>query len=356
MNSFILNKENFQTISNAIKYNDLKFFQFYNIDFSVDEFAFQDYMLKFNETADATVKILNKTYYDIEIYYNPEEFPDPEKAKYMVNSIALYNNITNKAIIFCVPFYTDMDTGKKEKCNIVDQNILNQEVNKIYKDLVDTNVTYKIDDLNIEVKVFNQEKDMLINFFKELNSLNSLFLIGFNSSLFDDPYIINRLKNLVGDSYKKYISLFGEVEQFGDRTFEWPDIINTDLLVMYKPVDSGGQGLGKSLPSYKLDTVADVELGIKKLDLDDLNQNYKYNLANFLTYNLLDTLLTFKLDQKLQFLELQWMLCKYNMAPMSSSRGRSLMYRYRNNLIYSKKNKLIRYRIFNREIFFPIHE
>ena len=86
-----------------------------------------------------------------------------------------------------------------------------------------------------------------------------------------------------------------------------------------------------------------------------MNKEYENNLPRFLVYNLLDTLLVYKLDQKLQFLELQWMLAKYNNAPMGSAiRGRSIMYRYRNNLIYTKENKIVRVKPFGREVFYPI--
>ena len=88
-----------------------------------------------------------------------------------------------------------------------------------------------------------------------------------------------------------------------------------------------------------------------------MNQAYENDLPRFLAYNLLDTLLVYKLDEKLQFLELQWMLAKYNNAPISSAiRGRSIMYRYRNNLIYTKRNQLVRSKIFGREVFYPIEK
>jgi hypothetical protein len=161
--------------------------------------------------------------------------------------------------------------------------------------------------------------------------------------------------NVVGKKIYNYISEFGEVQKFGDMTYEWPDYILVDLLTLYKPVDAGGMGFGKSLPNYKLNTVANEELGITKLDLDDLNRFYKEDIATFTAYNLFDTLLTFKLDNALQFLELNWSLAKYNSSPISAAiRGRSLMYRYRNDLIYTKENKAIRNKMFNREIFYPL--
>ncbi len=62
MTTTLLDKDGvFRTIG-ALNRNDLKFYQFYNMDFSPDETNFQNYMTQFSE-GDATQKILNKAYY-----------------------------------------------------------------------------------------------------------------------------------------------------------------------------------------------------------------------------------------------------------------------------------------------------
>ncbi len=347
MTTTILDKNGVYRTLGALNRDELKFYQFYNIDFATDEFQYQEYMTQYQE-GDATQKVLNKTYYDIEIKIAEDgTFPDPEKAAYMINAIAVYNNIKNEAVIFTVP------TG----CNITDQDELQSGVRNLYEDLCQENTTYTVDNIDIKVRTYDKEIDLLKDFFQYVLNLNTLFLIGFNSALFDNPYVVNRGMNLIGQDIYSYISEFGEVSKFGARTYTWPDYLLLDILQLYKPVDAGGAGFGKSLPNYKLNTVAEYELGITKLDLDDMNEVYKNDLVRFLTYNLFDTLLTFKLDEKLQFLELQWTLAKYNNAPMSAAiNGRSIMYRYRNNLIYRKRDEIVRSKLFNREIFYPLEE
>jgi len=346
MISYTLDQKDVNKILGALNRGDLKFYQFYNIDFRADEYQYQDYMQNFTENSEsAPLRILNKTYYDIEVHYDPAVFPDAEKAAYPINSIATYNNHLNKATIFV---WT-------KHAGIKDQVELQQGVEKLYAELIQENQTYSVPGIQIEVKTYSNEKILLEEFFLHLRELQTLFLIGFNSNLFDDPYIVNRGLNLSGESIYNYISEFSEVQKYGDRSYEWPDYTKVDLLVMYRPVDQGGMGLGKSLPNYKLDTVAETELKINKLDLADLNKEYETNTIRFITYNLLDTLLTFKLDEKLRFLELNWQLAKYNNAPMSSTIiGRSVMYQYRNDLIYSERNQLVRSKMFNREIFYPL--
>ncbi len=344
MTTTILDKDGINRLTGAVARDELKFYQFYNFELGPDEYQYQRYMLDMKE-GDATQKVLNKTYYDIEIDFIKEVFPDPEKAAFPINAIATYNNIKNESVIFALP----------GGCNIEDQDTLNKGVLDLYRETCEGNETYTIENIHIEVRTFKKESDLLKAFFKYVLELNTLFLIGFNSSLFDDPYCVNRGINLIGNDIYDSISEFGEVSKFGTRTYSWPDYILLDILKLYKPVDAGGSGFGKSLPNFKLDTVAEYELGITKLDLEDMTWEYKNNLVRFLTYNLLDTLLTFKLDEKLRFLELQWTLCKLNDAPISSAiNGRSIMYKIRNNLIYTRRNQIIRSKLFNREIMYPL--
>ena len=168
--------------------------------------------------------------------------------------------------------------------------------------------------------------------------------MGFNSNNFDDPYIIKRLKKLNEANWENIISEFGQVRSFGELSFEFPDYNTADLLVMYKPVDSGGDGFGKSLPDYTLNTIAKTTLKIKKLDLDeDFVYSYENNIINYLLYNLLDVLLTFKLDDKLKFLEQIFALAEINNSPLGDTiRGRSLMFSARNNAHFTKEGKILR--------------
>jgi hypothetical protein len=149
-----------------------------------------------------------------------------------------------------------------------------------------------------------------------------------------------------------------QVTKYSARLYEWPDYLNVDLLKVYQPVDSGGMGFGKSLPDYKMNTVAKKELGISKLELEgNFLYEYTHNLVNYLTYNMLDTLLVYKLDDKLKFIEQIFSLAKHNKATMGASiNGRSIMYLYRNDLIYTEQDTLIRNKKYSKEIFYEIEK
>lgn len=338
-----INMENIQNITNYLKKNQYKFHQFYNLEIEADEYNFIQYMLKYKDSSRS--KVLNKTYYDIETFVDEEgNFTDPEKANRPVNSIALYNNISN--IAYIIAYVTD--------CNITDPDIIEEGIHKLFAEKVKENETYNIPDLKIDIRIVPDEQTLIKTFWKIVQEQNTLALIGFNSNTFDDPYMFNRTANLFGKDQRDNIaSEFGIVDQYGQQ-FEIPDYLLVDLLKLYKPVGSGGGGLGKSLPDFKLNTVAKKELGITKLDLEGgFRETYLNDIVGYLTYNIFDTLLTFKLDEKLMFMELMFDLSKYNNATMGATiNGRSILYLYRNDLMYCSQDKLIRSKKFSREVLF----
>jgi len=329
---------------NDLKNNDIKFHQFYNTDITAEE----NNLIKFNNNfeEDTSLKRLNKTYYDIEVINNLNEFPDPEKHKFPVNSIATYNNILNTTDIFV---YLD-------NCNIMDHDTIQKGIEELFAELIIKEPKYQIDNLKIKLHSFKTEVEMLESFFEHMKSYRTLILMGFNSSGFDDPYVINRINKLLGKSAAdEVISDFGEVKQYGKR-YSIIDYDFVDLLHLYKPIDSQGAGYGKSLPDFKLNTISKKELGLIKLDMKGgFYFNFHNDIIGFLTYNMLDTLLLAKVDEKLQFTELIFDLGKHNKSTFSSSlTGRSIMFKNRNNDIFTKQGKIIRTRKFGDEVSYPL--
>jgi len=123
-----INVDNIQEIVKHLKDNNYKFYQFYNIEIEADEYSFIQYMLKYKDSPRS--KVLNKTYYDIETFVNEDgDFTDPEKVDRPVNSIALYNNISNTAYV--IAYVTE--------CNI----------------------TYNIPDITLDIRILSDEKELI---------------------------------------------------------------------------------------------------------------------------------------------------------------------------------------------------
>ena len=133
---------------------------------------------------------------------------------------------------------------------------------------------------------------------------------GWNTRLFDFPYLINRVKNIIGgDVYKKF-SPWGIVDQRNIMmargeviAYEMAGIQQLDYYDLFTKF---GYTYGMQ-ESYKLDHIAHVVLGERKLSYDEagsLHGLYKTNFQKFIDYNIKDVLLIERLEEKLGLITL----------------------------------------------------
>ena len=135
-------------------------------------------------------------------------------------------------------------------------------------------------------------------------------ITGWNTKFFDIPYLINRFNKIVGDLETKKLSPWNFIK---NRTtvingrqliaYEIVGIASLDYIELYKWYAPGG----KSQESYRLDNIAQVELGEGKIsydEYDNLHQLYRLNYQKFIEYNIKDVDLILRLEDKLKLLEL----------------------------------------------------
>ena len=135
-------------------------------------------------------------------------------------------------------------------------------------------------------------------------------LTGWNTKFFDEPYLINRFRKILGEDEAKKLSPWNYI---GERktvingremiAYNLMGIESLDYIELYKWYAPGG----KSQESYRLDAIANVELGEGKIsydEYDNLHSLYRLNFQKFIEYNIKDVELIFKLEEKLKLLEL----------------------------------------------------
>lgn len=109
--------------------------------------------------------------------------------------------------------------------------------------------------------------------------------MGWNSSMFDFPYIKQRMT-------------------YHNIAFQWDTIVELDYIELFK------KNFRHSLPSYKLNFVADHILGDKKIDHEKghgkIYQSWLKTRDKLLEYNLQDSRLLYNLNKRLQFTELHF--------------------------------------------------
>lgn len=133
---------------------------------------------------------------------------------------------------------------------------------------------------------------------------------GWNTRLFDFPYLINRVKNIIGgDVYKKF-SPWGVVNQreivIAGRSNIAYEMAGIEQLDYYDLFRKFGYAYGQ-LESYKLDHVAYIVLGDKKLSYEEVGnlQNlYKQDHQLYIDYNIKDVQLIDRLEEKMGLITL----------------------------------------------------
>lgn len=131
---------------------------------------------------------------------------------------------------------------------------------------------------------------------------------GWNVEFFDIPYLVNRITKLLGEDRAKKLSPWGILEEHKiefngkeQQSFRPMGVTVLDYLQLYTKFTYVKQ------ENNKLDTIANVELGERKLDYseyDSLFDLYEKDYQKFIEYNIRDVDLVSRLDDKLKLIEL----------------------------------------------------
>jgi len=132
-------------------------------------------------------------------------------------------------------------------------------------------------------------------------------ITGWNTEFFDIPYLVRRIDRELGESMSKKLSPWGYLNE--RKTFikgneeihyDIQGIAHLDYLALYKKFTYQKQ------ESYRLDYICQEELGEGKLELpgEDFKDSYTNFWQIFVEYNIRDTELVYRLDDKMRLIEL----------------------------------------------------
>ncbi len=159
-----------------------------------------------------------------------------------------------------------------------------------------------------EYRLFDTESEMLEDFLKWWVSDTPDVITGWNCNLYDIPYICRRLERVLGEKWKKSLSpwnrvLDREIVIRGRKqlAYDIAGVTILDYLDLYQKFTYSAQ------ESYRLDHIANVELGENKLDHSEY-ENFKAFYTNdwqkFVEYNIHDVELVDQLEGKMKLIEL----------------------------------------------------
>lgn len=240
-----------------------------------------------NETADFSQFPLKINFLDIETY-SVDDFPNIETANHPINIITLYDTLSKKFISWGSKPYKKLNTD--------------------------------------HIYVFcKTEKELLEKFISHIEKDYPDVILGWNSILFDLPYVINRIRVLFDDETVARLSPVGRVYsrtlkgQFGKEQIRWyiDGISCLDYLDIYK------RFCMTLRENYKLDNIAKIELNERKVDYGETNLSglADTDWETFVEYNVQDVRLLVRLEEKLQYFELLRMLSYTGLTTMEAAMG-----------------------------------
>ena len=155
---------------------------------------------------------------------------------------------------------------------------------------------------------FQTEEGLLKAFLHDWQANCPDVITGWNVQLFDMPYIVGRVERILGAGSAKILSPWKNIYQRKifikgreQIAYDITGVATLDYLELYRKFTYTNQ------ESYRLDHIAFVELGQKKLDhseYDTFREFYTKDWQKFVEYNIIDVRLVDRLDDKMKLLEL----------------------------------------------------
>ena len=244
--------------------------------------------------------------YDIECEME-SGLPNPEEAENELTSIALHDSATNQYWVLVMDKAGEMLEKKTDKAIVLP---------------------------------FRTEEDMLMKYLELYEMINPTIVTGWNIDYFDTPMLYNRIKRLLGTRHANRLSPIGQCfwSPYRKRYF-MAGVSYLDYLSLYKNFTYS------ELDSYRLDSIAQRELGRGKIEYDgNLDILFRDDIEKFIEYNLVDVELVVDFDKKLQFIDTARGICHAGHVPYEdfvySSKyleGALLTYLKRKNIVAPNK-------------------
>jgi len=248
------------------KYKDVENFEVHGYD----RFLYQYISEEFSDEVDYDIKTLKITSLDIEVACE-NGFPNVRECAESLLAITVQDFQTRKLKVFATRDYHNT----------------RKDVDFIYCD---------------------SEEHLLRSFLAYWQTDFPDVLTGWNCELYDVPYICGRLERLFGEKEMRQMSPWGMVKreemEIKGRTqilYNMFGINVLDYMDLYKKFTYTNQ------ESYRLDHIANVELGQKKLDhseYENFKDFYTKDWQKFIDYNIKDVELVTRLEDKMKLIEL----------------------------------------------------
>lgn len=241
--------------------------------------------------------------FDIEVEVDPNEFPEPEYAKFPILTISIVNDQMQAVVL-----------GTKKLDNP-------ERLQQRYEEWLNSVEFYKNLHLpapKCQYIYFETEEEMLKYFLKEIVA-KAPVLAGWNSLGFDWYYIQQRIKNYYPDLSFNSCSIdwtmsYKQIQDFKGNKIRLSTPNHTLVLDMMDIIDTFDMAVMPIKESLSLDYIATESIGVGKIKYKgNLQQLYEEDYATYVFYNMIDSVLVQLIDKRfktLSILYVQSLICR----------------------------------------------
>ena len=155
------------------------------------------------------------------------------------------------------------------------------------------------------------EAELLHCFLEQYEQIQPHILTGWNIEMFDIPYLVCRMKRVLGDGEANRLSPVGQIN-YRELIDKWfiEGVALLDYMLLYKKFTMGER------PSYRLDAIGKHEVDLGKVEYEgNLDDLFAADINKYIEYNLNDVEIVKRLDEKLKFIDLAKAICHKGHIP-----------------------------------------
>ena len=162
---------------------------------------------------------------------------------------------------------------------------------------------------NVKYIECKTEKELLQKFLLFWVHIHPDIVTGWNIEFFDIPYLVIRMREILGEKATKLLSPWKMIREKNVRGMGGKELLSFELigLSVIDYLQAYKKFTFTTPENFKLNTICELELGEKKIDYSEvgkLHLLYKTDYPKFMRYNNRDVELIFMLEDKLKLLEM----------------------------------------------------
>lgn len=212
---------------------------------------------------------------DIEVETQGDGLPDPARGSKPITAITAYDNYDEQYAVWALE-HEEWDDPS-------------------FDDPIEDRL-----DIDADVRIFEHEGVMLENLHQWVNSRDFDIMSAWNAK-FDYPYLVNRSYEVSAYSVREY-ARFGNPGAWRDDRDQIQ--AKMDGRIVWDALQAYEKTQFRDLQSYRLEYVAQKELGMGKEDIENLDWAWKQRPIDFVVYNVRDVQAVVQIEQEARLLEL----------------------------------------------------